>query len=82
MEGDASHLKELKVKGIKNNELMSRFRMQISKLSPAEEQKHAVEFIKENAKSPVTLFLLRKYFIQNEQADLKQAEDLLNLVKK
>ena len=82
LEGDASHLKELKVKGTKNNELMSRFRMQISKLSPAEEQKHAAEFIKENAKSPVTLFLLRKYFIQNEQADLKQAEDLLNLVKK
>ena len=58
LDGDASHLKELKVKGTKANELLTKFRLQVSKVSPVEEQKHAATFIQENPASPVSLYLL------------------------
>lgn len=81
LDGDASHLKELKVKGTKANELMTKFRMQISKISPLEEQKHAASFIKENPASPVSIYLLRRYFILTDKSDFKQADELLTLIK-
>lgn len=81
LNGDASHLKELKVKGTKANELMTMFRMQISKISPLEEQKHAASFIQENPASPVSIYLLRRYFILTDKPDFKQAEELLTLIK-
>ena len=81
LDGDASHLKELKVKGTKANELMTKFRMQISKISPLEEQKHAASFIKENPASPVSIYLLRRYFILTDKPDFKQADELLTLIK-
>jgi hypothetical protein len=67
LDGDASHLRELKVKGTKPNELLTKFRMQISKISPAEEQQHAATFIQDNPESPVSLYLLRRYFILTDK---------------
>ena len=81
LDGDASHLKELKVKGTKANELLTKFRLQVSKVSPVEEQKHAATFIQENPASPVSLYILRRYFILTEKPDYKQAEQLLSLIK-
>lgn len=81
IEGDASHLKELKVKGTKANELMTKFRLQITKISPLEEQEHAATFIQENPASPVSIYLLRRYFILTDKPDFKKTEELLTLIK-
>ena len=81
LDGDASHLRELKVKGTKANELLTKFRMQISKISPAEEQQHAATFIEDNPSSPVSIYLLRRYFILTDKPDYKRADQLLSLIK-
>ena len=63
IKADASHLKELTVKGSKDNELMNSFREQILNVSPPEETRIAEQFIKDNPASVVSVFLVRKYFV-------------------
>lgn len=75
--GDASNLKELEVKGTKANELMTVFRRQVIGVSPPQAAKIAEEFIGEHPESPVGLFLVRKYFLQNQDPDYKKAAALL-----
>ncbi len=82
LSGDASHLKEMEVKGTKDNELMTKFRKSIVNSTPPEEKKHAEEFIKDHADSPVSLFLIRRYFIATSQPDYKKAHTLLSIVEK
>jgi peroxiredoxin len=80
IDGDASHLKMLKVKGTKDNELMTTFRSQISNASPPE-IKHYVElFIQDHPKSPVGIWLLRKYFIATAMPDYQSADRLLKVL--
>ncbi len=80
IDGDASHLKMLKVKGTKDNELMTTFRSQIASASPPE-IKHYVElFIQGHPKSPVGLWLLRKYFIATAMPDYQGADRLLKVL--
>ena len=45
IKGDASHLKALKIKGTKTNELMSSFRERIANASPPEIKQYAAQFI-------------------------------------
>ncbi len=82
IQGDASHLKEMEVKGTKDNELMTKFRKSIANSTPPEEKKHAEVFIKDHADSPVSLFLIRKYFITTSQPDYKKALSLLSIIEK
>jgi hypothetical protein len=82
IDGDASHLKMLKVKGTKDNELMTTFRSQISNASPPE-IKHYVELlIQDHPQSPVGIWLLRKYFIATAMPDYQGAERLLKVLMK
>ena len=73
VKADASHLKEMEVKGTSDNELMTSFRKKIANASPVEAVKTASQFIKDNPKSPVSIFLLRRYFIQAVNPDYKEA---------
>ncbi len=82
IQGDASHLKEMEVKGTKDNELMTKFRKSMANSTPPEEKKHAEVFIKDHADSPVSLFLIRKYFITTSQPDYKKALSLLSIIEK
>ena len=82
LKGDASHLKEMEVKGTKNNELMTKFRKSILGNTPPQEKKQAELFIEDNAKSVVSLFLIKKYFIATPQPDYKKALSLLTLLEK
>ncbi len=66
LNADASHMKEMTIKGTKDNELMTTFRRQTLDLSPPEIEKQAEEFIKKHPDSPVGTYLLRKYFIQKQ----------------
>lgn len=82
IKADASHLKELQVKGTDANEDMTDVRMQLNKVSPPEERQVAETFIKENPGSIVSTYLVRKYFIQGYQPDYKKALSLINLMLK
>ena len=51
IKGNASHLKELTVKGTKANKLMNAFREQILSASPAEIKKCAIQMAEDNPES-------------------------------
>ena len=80
IDANASHMKEMEVKGTKDNELMTKFRKQTSKASPPETVAKAEEFIKANPESPVSFYLLRKYFVQALQPDYVKADQLAALL--
>lgn len=80
IEGEASHLKEMKVTGTKDNELMNGFRKQVASCSPQEAKSKAEAFIKEHPASMVSNYLVWRYFIQTQQPDLMGASRLLKLI--
>lgn len=82
IKADASHLKELTVKGTKANELMNKFREQILNVTPPEEARLAEQFIKDHPESVVSIFLVRKYFVAGTNPNYKTADALLALLSK
>lgn len=82
VKADASHLKEMEVKGTDDNELMTKFRKQIANSSPPDELKYAIQFIKDHPESTVSVCLLNRYLIQTETPDYKQAANLLKILLK
>ena len=80
--GDASHLREMEIEGTDDNELMTKFRMRANRLSPPEVTKAAAEFIGENPASPVSLYLVNRYFVQTPQPDYRQAHRLASAMLK
>ena len=74
--GDASHLKEVEVKGNKANEEMTKFRLSVSEMTPPEAKKAAEDFIRKNPNSIVSHHLLRKYFIATREPDYTKAYTL------
>ena len=82
VKADASHLKEMEVKGTDDNELMTKFRKQIANSSPPDELKYAIQFIKDHPESTVSVYLLNRYLIQTETPDNKQAANLLKILLK
>lgn len=80
IKGDASHLKELEVKGTKDNELMTKFRQQVASASPPEMKKYAEQFVKDHPDSPVSPYLVNQYFVQTPQPDYAKALELLTLM--
>lgn len=81
IDGDASHLKMLKIKGTDDNELMSDFREQIAASSPPEIKRFAVRFIEDHPQSPVSIYLVKKYFIITPRPDYREAARMLKLMK-
>lgn len=82
IDGDASHLKMLKVKGTKDNELMTTFRSQIANASPPEIKQSVERLIQDHPQSPVGVWLLRKYFIATAMPDYPTADRLLQVLMK
>ena len=81
IKGDASHLKEIEVRGTKENELMTGFRMKVSEMTPPETVKEATDFIMKHPTSLASIFLLNKYFIQLQTPDYKQALTLAQTIR-
>ena len=81
IEGDASHLKEIEVKGTKENEQMTAFRLKVSEMTPPETIKEAAAFIKAHPTALASIYLLNKYFIQTPTADYKQAFELAQVIQ-
>ena len=80
IEGDASHLKELTVKGTKDNKLMNQFREAIANASPPQVAKIATMFAADNPSSLVSVYLVRRYFITTPTPNYKEAERLVKLL--
>lgn len=81
IKGDASHLKQTEITGTDANELMTKFRLATATSSPPETASTAEHFIRDNASSPVALYLLRKYFIvPGKQETLNKAKELVSLI--
>lgn len=78
---DATHLKRMKVKGTKANELMTAFRELVEGMSPPEEKRAAAKFVEDNAASPVAVYLLKRYFATSS-ADHKEARRLISAIGK
>ena len=76
IDGDVSHLKETTVTGTDENKAMTAFRLDTSELMPPEVKERARLFIADHPQSVVSLFLLRRYFIQGLETDYKEAFDL------
>ncbi len=81
VEGDASHLKELKVTGTKDNELMTSFRQHTAQASPPEMKKEIKQLVADYPESMVGNFLVRKYFIATEDPDYAEAHKLITILR-
>lgn len=82
MKADASSLKELTVKGSDQNELMNKFRDMVLTASPPEAANLASTFIKDHPESLVSLYLLRRYFINTQEPDYQEAKLLIDSISK
>lgn len=80
IKGNASHLKELTVKGTKANKLMNAFREQILSASPAEIKKCAIQMAEDNPESAVAVYLVRRYLVTVDRPDYTTATRLLKLI--
>lgn len=82
IDGDASHLKMMKIKGTKTNELMSSFREEISNASPPEIVRYATQFIEDHPESPIGIWLVKKYFVTAPNPDYAKALQLIRVMEK
>ena len=80
LKGDASHLKEMTVKGTKDNELMNKFREMIHNAAPPEMKKCAQLFVQDHPESRVGAYLVDRYFIHDANPDTKTAVRLVDLM--
>lgn len=80
IKGDATHLKELNIEGTEENEEMTKLRMNLNKLMPPEIPGAVEAFIKEQPGSPVSRYLLERYFIQGHEPDYKTGAKLVVLM--
>lgn len=81
IKGDVSHLKETEITGSDENEQMTAFRLQTKEMMPPEVKQKAEQFILENPASPISLYLLRRYFILTVDADYAHIFDLCTKMK-
>lgn len=82
VKGDATHLKELSVKGSKVNEQMTALREQLAPMTPPEELKAVADFIRHNPQSVISTYLLNRYFVLTTTPDYQQASQLAALMVK
>lgn len=77
IDGDASHLKDMTVKGGSDNELMNAIRPRLADAKPQEKVKIAEDFIKQHPESRVGLYLVRYCLLQTENPDFDRARQLV-----
>lgn len=69
MEGDVTHLRETTITGSDENNLMTTFRTKTADMVPPDVKKEAQAFIDEHPASIVSVYLLRRYFLQDASPD-------------
>ena len=66
----------MEIKGDKTNEDMTAFRLSAANMSPPQAKKAAQEYINKHPKSIVSLYLIKKYFINTAEPDYVMAYTL------
>lgn len=74
---DATHLKEIEIKGTEENSLMTDFRESIDGSSPPDILKEVKLFVTNHPESFVCKYLITKYFISTPTPDYKTANTLI-----
>jgi len=83
IKGDVSHLREIQVKGTRDNELMNKWRSRLADSSPDECKQITQQFVDDNPNSRVGIYLIYKYLIQSVKPDYALAAELVKkLLKK
>ena len=80
IKGDASHMKEMTVEGSEDNEELTKFRMELNRLTPPEIPKAVEAFIKEHRSSLASIYLLKRYFITDLNPDFRTAAILTQMM--
>jgi hypothetical protein len=68
--GDVSSLRETTISGTKENEAMTDYRLHTNDMTPPEQVEAARQFITDNPTSPISKYLLRRYFILTPPFDV------------
>ena len=82
LSGDVSHMKEIEVSGSDDNELMTKFRMSANRMAPPEVKKAVADFVGEHPASPVSMYLVDRYYIRADDPDYAAAAKLLKTMLK
>lgn len=82
IKGDATRLREMTIEGTKANKSMTQLRMELSRLMPPEIPNAVAAFITEQPQSPVSIYLLQRYFMNNPDADFQKGYELATLMVK
>lgn len=80
-EATANDLKNYVVNGSKENKIMNQFRNETYTYNPADVVNAALSCIKQNADSPVALYLFDTYFVNNTDISNKEVLAALNILK-
>lgn len=80
IKGDATHMKEMIIEGTSDNEDMTMLRMELNDLTPPDIPDAVATFIKDNRDSPVSIYLLQRYFILSPEPDYRQARVLAEML--
>ncbi len=79
-EASAKDLRNYKVSGNEENELMNMFREETKGKNAAQVRETAQKYIKENTLSPISIHLFDRYFVQDEQVPSEDLRPLLELL--
>lgn len=82
IKGDASQMKEMIIQGTRDNEDMTKLRMELNKLSPPDIPAAVEAFIREHQESQTSIYLLQRYFILDREPNFKKAYELVQLLLK
>lgn len=82
IDGDASHLREMKITGTDDNKLMTDFRLNANKITPPEVVKAAIAFAEERPESPASLYLVNRYLVTGPNPDYAKAYELVKKMQK
>lgn len=82
VQGDASHLKEVRVAGTDENDLMTEFRLKVAEKTPPQTITEAETFIREHPATAASLYLLKKHFVMKAEPDYKKAQALCSEMTK
>jgi peroxiredoxin len=80
IKGDASHMKEMTVKGTEDNEEMTKIRMELNRLVPPQIPDAVEAFIKEHRTSQASIYLLKRHFLSESQPDYRKAALLTKML--
>lgn len=82
LNADASRLREMEITGTETNDQMTAFRMRTNGLSMADMKVEADSFIQKSPSSPISSYLLRRYFIDTASPDYRRALELSDIIAK